>query len=168
MAAVSARGYRLCGRHYNAQLAIVEADCFALTNEQIVSPLGGHWDDRLLRDRSAGQARHPERPVLQLLRSYDFLRDGGGDLNHDHHPPRRHENILPRQSCQYRRHAGARRGRGSGNCGCLLFPRVIPRADQRRRSDLWHVHRLAAPCSDWFSFTNRSRCAKLLVSCSPP
>jgi hypothetical protein len=58
MAAVSARGYRLCGRrgdrHYNAQLAIVEADCFALTNEQIVSPLGGHWDDRLLRDRSAG------------------------------------------------------------------------------------------------------------------
>ena len=73
-------------------------------NEQIVSPLGRHWDDRLLRDRNAGQARYPERPILQLLRSYDFLRHGGGDLNRDHHPPRRHENILPRQSCQRRWH----------------------------------------------------------------
>ncbi len=64
---------------------MVEADCFALVNEQIVSPLGRHWDDRLLRDRNAGQARYPERAILQLFRSYDFLRHGGGDLNH-HHP----------------------------------------------------------------------------------
>ena len=47
---------------------MVEADCFALVNEQIVSPLGRHWDDRLLRDRNAGQTRYPERPILQLLR----------------------------------------------------------------------------------------------------
>jgi hypothetical protein len=53
--------------------------------------LGRHWDDRLLRDGNAGQARYPERPILQLFRSYDFLRNGGGDLNHHRHPPRRHE-----------------------------------------------------------------------------
>jgi hypothetical protein len=61
--------------------------CFALINEQIVSPLGRHWDDRLLRDGTAGQACYPERPVLQLFRSYDFLH-GGGDLNHDNDPSR--------------------------------------------------------------------------------
>src|SRR6266576_1813150 len=56
-------------------------------------------------------------------------------------PPRRYENILPRQSCQRRWHACARGGRGLGDRGCLLFPRVIRRADQRRRPDLWHVYR---------------------------
>ena len=30
-------------------------------------------------------------------------------------------------------------GRGLGDCGCLLFPRVVRGADQRRRPDLWHV-----------------------------
>src|SRR5690242_316026 len=68
----------------------VEADCFALVNEQIVSSLGGHWDDRLLRDCAAGQARHPERPIFQLLRAHGFLRNGRCDLNHDNHPSRRH------------------------------------------------------------------------------
>jgi len=47
-----------CAANIPTQLAIVEADCFALVNEQIVSPLGRHWDDRLLRDRNAGQARY--------------------------------------------------------------------------------------------------------------
>jgi hypothetical protein len=37
--------------------------------------LGRHWDDRLLRDRNSGQARYPERPILRLFRSYDFLRN---------------------------------------------------------------------------------------------
>src|SRR2546427_4419173 len=61
--------------------SFVEAGRFGLSNEQIVSPLGGHWDDRLLCDRNYGQAGHSERAILQLLRSYDFLRHGGGDLN---------------------------------------------------------------------------------------
>ena len=65
-------------------LAIVAADCFALINEQIVSPLGPDRDDRLLHDRNAGQTRHSERAILQLLRSHDFLRHGSGDLNHHH------------------------------------------------------------------------------------
>ena len=54
-------------RRYNAELAIVEIDCFALVDEQIVSSLGRHWDDRLLRDRNVGEARYSERPILQLF-----------------------------------------------------------------------------------------------------
>ncbi len=77
------------------QLAMAQVDCFALVDEQIVCCLGRHRDDRVFRDRDDGEARYPERPILQLLCSDDFVRNGSGDLNCDHLYSRRHQSILP-------------------------------------------------------------------------